>query len=736
MSKKDNDKEGFFLSFLSTASFYSRLIVSQITKGFKDRPSPDKPLGEGQFYYSVNRIYTARKVKKMFFINEFPQYVDAGFLHDIKSAISTKVTDVNKTYGTSRKCEVVDITKVEPYEMNFSTFKNRSRMRMWKRRYDKAISDYGGNSELEDMVANQDDIIRRDRNTYMIESWLFIRNAQTELKSSFCKSNFILELVADSDDILTECEAVLVDYCASHEIKLSTVFLQTNEYNKNYTAAGNANPKSLIQKMNPPTIMTDNLLNEFDVPSHGKVFSDTGTYFGTDIYSGLPVHLDLESGSDAMNFLISAKTGRGKSNLFKGLYGMFNLMDYNTIALDFEGDEYTDIGKLFDATFIKVSGEDSRYYNTLAIGDLTGISKIDKNLKREAITVTQQVFSILLDGMDEYELSLYNDAINRLYQKAGVTEEPATWYLSKQCNYFLLYAEFCAMAEEDAYERDYKENIRRMIIKLRIYFERDGIHRSLFNNPIDLSELLGHRNIVFSFGMKGADLSLIDTKEIALKQLFVGYITSLVSNYNKSKNRLTVIMIEELQRYLLQESSASVVANMVSGGRKRGMIMFLITNAPLQLIGLQSDDEKHNLMMTADVAQHLNAINENITAFIIGELQNKTSKQLALHYDELADSLPHMQLINAGGSMLYSFLVRFKGESTIIKHLFHPALLHTGLYATRKNLNGNAADDVMSDRLRTHDGDIKREIESMEEFKERVRENERKKIFNRNRSTN
>lgn len=731
MAKKDKDKEGFFLSFLSTANFYSRIFVSWVSKGFKDKPEQGKPLGEGQFYYSVNRIYTARKVKKMFFINEFPRFVDAGFLHDIKNAVSTKVADTNKTYGTQRRCEVVDITKVEPYDMNFSTFKNRSRMRMWKRRYDKAMSDYGGNSDIEDMVADQDDITRRDRNSYMIESWLFVRNAQTELKSSFCKSNFIIELVADSDDILKECEAVLVDYCASHEIKLSTVFLQTNEYNKNYTAAGNANPKSLIQKMNPPTIMTDDLLNQFDIPSHGKVFSNTGTYFGTDIYSGLPVHLDLESGSDAMNFLISAKTGQGKSNLFKGLYGMFNLMGYNTIALDFEGDEYTDIGKLFDSTFIKVSGEDSRYYNTVAIGDLTGIERIDKNLKREAITVTQQVFSILLDGMDEYELSLYNDAINRLYTKAGVTDAEETWYLSKQCNYFLLYAELCSMAEEDAYERDYKDQIRRMIIKLRVYFERDGIHRSLFNNPIDLSELLGHRNIVFSFGMKGADVSLIDTKEIALKQLFVGYISSLVSNYNKSKNRLTVIMIEELQRYLLQESSAAVVANMVSGGRKRGMIMFLITNAPLQLIGIQSDDEKHNLMMTPEVAQHLNAINENITAFVIGALQNKTSKQLSLHYDELADSLPHMKLINSGGSMRYSFLVRFKGETTIVKHLFHPALLQTSLYATRKDLNGENKDDVMEDRLRTFDGDIKREIENMEDFKERVRDEERKNLLKR-----
>lgn len=697
---------GIMDKLLSTANLYSKLLVSKATKGFNDRPS--QSLGDDEFYYSINRIYTSRKVKKMYFIKELPRLVDAGFLHILKQEIETKVRLLNTTYKTNKKCELVDVLNVTPYEMNFSTFKNRSRMNMWKRRYDKAMRDSGSNSKLDDMLSKPEEVDKRDRNTYMIESWLFIKESQDKNKNEFCKTNIILELVSDSDDMLNECEKVLHDYMFKNEIRISEVFLQSNEYNKSFTPVGNQGNRTLLAKMHPSSILTDSLINDFDVPTHGVVGDETGICFGTDIYSGLPIFYDLGKGSDAINFLLTASTGEGKSNFNKSLYSAFDISGYNIVTLDYEGDEYIPMGKMYDAIFFKVSGEESRYFNTIAIGDLTGINDIDKDLKNESVKTTERVFSLLLDernGMTPHEASLYSDCVNRVYERFGVTDNPQTWHLSKGCTYFHLYGELVEMSKLDYYVREYGQHIKDMIIKLRTYFERDGINHSMFDHPINLDQLLGARHVIFSFGMKGADESLINKKDLALKQLFVGYITTLLANYNRSKGQLTVVQIEELQRYLNHSQSAAVVSNMVSGGRKRGMIMFLITNAPLQLL----THTNQNTKTTEEHSKNVDAILNNINAHIIGSLKTRATEKLAEFFN-IEDALPHLRLINGGGEMKYSFLIHYKDEFTVVKYLINPSLIQTDLYATRRDKALGDESDNGAFHIDTHNTGIKERV--------------------------
>lgn len=679
-------------------TFYTRILVSKITKGYKDRPLEEEPLADDEFYYSINRIYTKTKVKKMFFVRELPRNVDVGFLYDLKSEIDTRSAKVNQSYGTRERCELVSIVTAAPYELNFSTFRNRSRMMMWKKRYETALREQGGETALDDMVAQQDVLATKDRNRWMIESWMFVRRAKDVEKSSFCKTNIVFELVADTDNILKECELTFKDYMFRNDIKYGEVFLQTNEYQKAFSPAAN-DKDNLLAKMNPPTILNDAILSEFDVPTHGRVGDDVGLYVGTDIYTGLPVFYDVRKGSDAINFLVTAKTGHGKSNYTKGLYSFIDLLGINTITLDYEGDEYTNIGSIYDATFVKVSGDQSRYFNTIAIGDLTGDLDLDRNLKTDAVNVTERVFSLLVSeqhGMNNYQTSLFSDCIQRVYEKAGVTDDMNTWYLSKELTFFSLYGELVEMAKLDKYMQSEKtaDALEEFIITLKPYFEYGGMYRSMFADPISIDELLGSRHVVFSFGMKGADESTTNTVSLALKQLFVGYITTLISNYNKSRGKLTAIFIEEMQRYLMHEHSGSVVANMVSGGRKRGMIMFLITNAPLQLV---KSYETEN----AEKAQYMHTIISNITAQIIGHLDQSTSEVLAEHFS-LLDSLDAMTLINQGGDMKYSFLVNYKGETSIVKYLFHPDLLKKDIYATRRDHKEDVIDvDVEESNTRS-----------------------------------
>src|SRR5699024_7306160 len=141
-----------------------------------------------------------------------------------------------------------------------------------------------------------------------------------------------------------------------------------------------------------------------------------------------------------------------------------------------------------------------------------------------------------------------------------------------------------------------------------------------------VQEIIDKKHVVFSFGMGSSAEATKDEMSLALRQLFASHITTLMSHYNVRHNIKTVVFLEELQRYLKLRYSGDIIAKFVSGGRKQGMITYLITNSPSELLSLTDS-------MDDEVQKNASTIMSGVTMFLIGALYKRDMENLIQEYD-------------------------------------------------------------------------------------------------------
>lgn len=704
--KRFVDKIGFFNSL----NLYTRLIADKIDKGITDVPK--EPLADGKFYYSTNRIFTQRGVKKLFFLHNLPPEIDRGCVSDIRSMVQRAVDTYNATHGLNEYVHIHLVIDGEYFNLDLGNRRVQGRWDYFSNEYERVADKMGSRTLSDELKSDKyNDAVRQK-----VNSFLYIKEANEEQDASFFKSTVILEFVASSNDVLIDAENALSAYVYRTHMETKEVFIQTNEYNKAYSPM-RSSKHNLLRKMHEGDVWTDDILCSFSVSTHGHVGDKTGLYHGVDIQSRGIFTIDFSKGSGAKNILLVAATGEGKSQYAKMLYTFTHpVPQYTMIVFDYEGTEYTPLGRIAKATFVGLGVGDGRYVNTLVIGRLTGNKKLDADLKIEAMTATERIFNVLVDeefGMTRQELSLFSDCLNEVYRDFGVTDDPSTWHKSSECTFFHIYAKLVGMRNNPDVIREYGEPaLLDFIIALKPYFEKGGLRTYWFKEPISVQELLDSRNIIFNFGMGGQDEAMIDTKYLALRQMFASYITTLVASKNKANGLRTVILLEELQRYLKQRYSGEIVAAIASGGRKLGMIVYYITNAPSEFMALADSSDDADA-----VGKNVSVVLSSITMPIIGALWRRDVDTLIEYFNlenargvlyQLSDIKENER---RDAPLKYCFFIRYKGQGTVVRMLSHPALEELPLYETLSDAKG--ADVPHHDKLRMNVGEeaIRRAID-------------------------
>lgn len=688
-----NKRKGSVLNdipVINTLNLYSRLLTAWRTNGLMDKPE-DNTLGKDEIYYSNNRVYTTRGVKKPFFIHDMPLEINKGLITDLRMNIQDRINgELNRAFGRNERCTVTFITVGQNYKLDMANVRTQGRISHWSRQEKRVKDKMDFDSTLEDELKSDK---YNEQTIRMVRSYRLMKSLSEE-HAGFFKTKFIIELNATSDEALEEGEKGLKDWSFRNgEIKLKSLFFQANEYFMSYSPLGNnKHPRrSMLRKMHQGDVLPDSILNNMSVLTHGGTIGDrVGVPHGVDVMTRNVFAIDVGVGNDAKNFLLTAKTGQGKSVYVKSALGYYDLMGYSTVTLDYEGDEYQYIGGLIGANMISISGGSSKYVNTLAISSITGDEETDQSLFRDARTMTEKVFDILMtsddqpNGMDDYQRTLFDVLIDRVYRRVGVlVDDPRTWNLSSECTYYTMYEELLDIARDKSstYENFNRESIDRMKIVLGRYFEKSGSMNYYFRNPISVESVLKDRHMVFSFGMKGQDEAQTDSKSLALRQLFVSYLTMLKANYNRARGKKTVVVLEELQRYLEQPQSVGVVANFASGGRKRGMVCYFITNSPGALIEGRASGNSD------DVKEGIKTIVDNITMYIIGGLDRAPMQKLidmgGLH--DAQGSLEHLiDAASSEGGHVYKncFFIKYKEQCVIVKAICHPELVKLPIFDT------------------------------------------------------
>src|SRR5699024_8322769 len=196
-SKKEKlnktEKKGYSFGPIDAMNLYTRLFADWVTKGRNDSPEDtlegDEVLGDKSFFYSVNRVFTNKGIKKPYFL-ELPQNIERGFISDLREEVDRAVVGYNQANQLDENVSVTCIADGENFKVDLSQGRMQGMFRIWARDYER-LSRKAQNKSLEDEL--QSDKHTKDTR-HKVGSYLYMKEAVEKEKASFFKTNIIIEL--------------------------------------------------------------------------------------------------------------------------------------------------------------------------------------------------------------------------------------------------------------------------------------------------------------------------------------------------------------------------------------------------------------------------------------------------------------------------------------------------------------------------------------------------------------
>lgn len=668
-------------------SFYTGLA----NQFFTHDDIPDRALGNGDFYYTAESIITKNGIKKPFILTVLPEEIARGWVSDLRLMVDDYITAYRLKTGTNAAVSVNLIEDLVHYNLNLDSIRSRGRWVGFTRMYERVL-DQMEEKTLEDELKTDkhSDAVRRK-----VKSFLHIKLARDEYRASFYKTATFIELhvqsdsIFESNDTLKEAERALNAYCIQNGIKAKRLFLDAHNYYKNYGPTSSFNDRVLMRRKFTGNVFSDDTLSSYVVPEHGKVGDETGVYHGIDIRSREVVTFDLSKGSGAKNVLVTAATGEGKSRAMKTILTFYAIDPrYQTVIFDYEGTEYSALGKVTDATTVGIGSTQGSYVNTMVITKPTGDPEVDMGRLNQAKEMTTRVFDLLFDegeGMENQERAIFSYLLNAVYVDAGVNEEqPEFWHeRSQHLTFYTIYQKLKQLMDQKKDETFFREfkpyQIQDFHNVIMVYFAKGQLRNYWFKEPVDINAFLDSKDVIFNFDMGGQGEESVDVQQLALRQLFASHLTNLKSMYNRQRGVRTVVVIEEMQRYLKHKQSRQIVSTFVSGGRKNGLVMYLVTNAPQELL------------LTGSMGSHLaqediGTILGNMNILLLGALSRNDMEGLVDQFG-LEDSEGYLnQLVDIkenerkNAPLKHCFYVKYQDQKTMVKFIVHPAFDESPLY--------------------------------------------------------
>ena len=575
----------------------------------------DDALETSNISVGYSHVESDVQVSKYYMIRSMPMY------------LQSQIFDYIRTRCISSGVKINFYMYSEPHTIHWDSTEMKNQMDVWRRIIENDPK--RGKQSVFDYRDTRGTNIVKER---ILQSTMYFNKSELDYKRSLCKVSFIVEFTAKKDEEsllnLTDALTKFKSICATSEIKYKELRINLPDW------LTRISPFSLrkipeVDKFMSYRILTDDVFSNFNAYKQGRVGYD-GISLGIDVLSKVPVLKKIKGDPDAAeNWLISAESGGGKSYYAKTMLTYLLADNFVVTVMDYEGDEYDNIAAYVkesnpeDVKIVSMGKGSTIYFDPMEISDLTGDNDIDAELKETAESYTLAIFRVICCGLEGqmtlWEESVVSEAIRRVYDDAGVTDDKNTWHLSKGLRVGMVYEVMKDMVQSKDFVDEDNDNVKhKAAIKLvetaSIYFEEGGAKAGTFKNPMSVNSLYKAKLIIFSFGMRGATASQTDPTILALKQLSVANVTIQISNYCKYiRHCFNVKVWEEFQRYGEIKGSAEVISNAMTGGRKRGDVNILITN-DLQAI-LDEDNP---------VAVRLS---QNFTSMAIGRIRNKEVRE-------------------------------------------------------------------------------------------------------------
>ena len=220
-----------------------------------------------------------------------------------------------------------------------------------------------------------------------------------------------------------------------------------------------------------------------------------------------------------------------------------------------------------------------------------------------------------------------------------------------------------------------------MYVKLSTYFSEKGLRSGFFRYAIAISELNEADLVIVSFNMKNTPESSIDPVQMKIMQLsasILSYQRSIYSKYVLGKFNFKIW--EEYQRWGDFSGSDKILSTNVTGGRKLGDVVIIVTNSIGSI--LYSDRSDHKKVF------------ENVRSFMIGAIGDSgvradLLKRLSIsHLKPELDKIAISTVLNnktsiTGDAYKYAFLACLdRKDFSVGKVCLPPELEKSSLFRT------------------------------------------------------
>lgn len=652
---------------------------------------PDQALDNSKICIGFSNIASETIIQKYFLVHQLPDWMDEDFIGNIRNQCLRDGVKIDFYFY------------IKPHRINWDSPEMVSRLRIWK--------NYAKENEGEIGVFDYRKKRRVALNTQrIVMSTKYLNEAELDYGRSTMKAQLLIKVTGVRDDVGLYNMGVTIEqlkiYCNKKDIMLRELKVNLMDWIAHFGVFCMKHVREIVNK-SAGKVLTDDNMALFNSYTQGRI-GDHGTPIGMDVESGSMVYKKFKQVSSAPeNWIITAETGFGKSNMMKYLIP-FWLDEFVVTIFDYEGDEYTGFARFLqeaDPTYAKVisAGKgNTEYFDPMELPFVTGDTELDKETKESAVQYTVAIFRTINCGVDgkltRMEEKMISLAIKRVYNAHLVSDDTNTWKNSKGIRISMVYQELKKMYEEREFMDETTNNEKHkaltvLVDNASVYFEPGEAKYGVFKNAVPASSLFGARFIVFSFGMKGETGNQADPVILALKQLSVSRVAIQISNYCKYVLKMCNIKVwEEFQRWSKLQGSSEIILNGITGGRKRGEANIIVTNSLSEML-----DDKNPILM---------ALRSNIQNFLIGRITDLTTREKFCHMYRLEKILPELEniakTVRASGSgltrdeiaeieeldkYLFSFCaVLDNGKKAVVKARVPREVLNSRIYHTGVDL--------------------------------------------------
>lgn len=329
------------------------------------------------------------------------------------------------------------------------------------------------------------------------------------------------------------------------------------------------------------------------VPIVGGAASDSRSreghpliYCGHTLSTSRRVRLDLFSGVQDSNMVVSGKTGSGKSTYLKALLQSLRQAGCRTVVLDLDGEGLAQCQRM-KGVWMDLSATTGRYIDPLLLPPpvpvpdwmpshhAENIIQWNQGRLNNAIESVMGFLAILLGEqwrkIPEYP-AIAHESIRLTLKKSGIDlQDQRTW--DRRCTMLDWWK---TLKEYASRQRDprIRDAARFMVMHLSRYFEDVT---ALFREPVSLADadaLWIH--MAGAMGQTSAD----DKAASAKMQLALTTLWAITVQERVRGERFTALFFDEGQRLLTNPEAARTVASLVTGVRKFNAMTILATNMP------------------------------------------------------------------------------------------------------------------------------------------------------------